>query len=453
LAGLVCKLNKPHRWRKNTYRYESQHPHAYRPLTSPSSSKMRLLSVLLSATLCAATGLPPAGPPHHPSIYLDFDGTIAVTEAWENLATTAYLTLAANSTVPSWSKFTDIYYAEYLAATADFPEPDSVEEELEFQALPALTKVETDSFLRTKASGLFDTVSEALLAKEAAGVELRGGFWDFVAAADRRGIRVSIISRNWSVRWIRMVLRATGGSLAEKIFIYCPEILPDGVIRTNSRDRPVDVFSGEDKRELMKIVKGSSKDVVFIGDSNSDLGPILQSPTTVGVVAGLDSGSAVTIRNEPGLELWRAADGWVKRTSVKRGAYVLEDFREMLVLMEWEGPEILEGVIANFKASVDDEAETSADEAEDDADDSADDADDDVEDDSEDYEDDVDDAEDDVEEKEEEEPGEEDAGEEEEKEEEDEPAPSPTSSLVPTPTSKPKRGKNRDGNKRKRKDW
>jgi hypothetical protein len=37
----------------------------------------------------------------------------------------------------------------------------------------------------------------------------------------------------------------------------------------------------------------------------------------------LNSGSAVTIKNEPGLELWRAADGWVKRTCVSRGAYVL----------------------------------------------------------------------------------------------------------------------------------
>jgi hypothetical protein len=44
--------------------------------------------------------------------------------------------------------------------------------------------------------------------------------------------------------------------------------------------------------------------------SNSDLEPILQSPTTVGVAAGLNSGSAVTIKNEPGLELWRAVDGW-----------------------------------------------------------------------------------------------------------------------------------------------
>jgi 2-hydroxy-3-keto-5-methylthiopentenyl-1-phosphate phosphatase len=393
---------------------------------------MRFFPVFLSATLCAASGLPPAGPPHHPSIYLDFDGTIAVSEAFENLAMTAYLTLPVNSTIPSWSNLSDIYYTEYLTATADNPDPTSVEEELAFQANLALTKVEMDSFYRAKASGLFNTVSEALLAKEAAGVELRGGFWEFVAAADRRGIRVSVISRNWSVRWIRLVLRATGGSLAEKIFIYCPEILPDGVIKKNSRDRPIDVFSGDDKREIMRIVKGSSKDVVFIGDSNSDLGPILLSPTTVGVAAGLDSGSAITIKNEPGLELWRAADGWVKRTSVKRGAYVLEDFRELMVLMEWEGPEYLKGIIANVTESAEDEAAASADEAEDDADDSADDVDEEA-----DVEDFVDDVED-----------------EEEEEEPEDVVPSTTSSSpTPTPTAKSKRGRHRDGNQRKRGDW
>ncbi|KAA8909093.1 HAD-like domain-containing protein, partial [Sphaerosporella brunnea] len=218
-------------------------------------------------------------------IFLDFDGTIATSEAFENLIITAYQSLPADHTVPSWEALNGLYKAEFLSVTSRFPVPVTVEEELDLQGQPDLATLERAAYLRTKASGLFNTASEALLAKEAAGVELRPGFWEFVKEADRRGLRVSIISRNWSVRWIRLVLRATGGEYAEKIFIYCPELLPDGIIRANPRDRPVAVFSGDDKRELMKELKGSSKDVVFIGDSNSDISPVLLSPTTVGVVA------------------------------------------------------------------------------------------------------------------------------------------------------------------------
>lgn len=86
----------------------------------------------------------------------------------------------------------------------------------------------------------------------------------------------------------------------------------------------------------MKRERRGREEIVFIGDDNSDLAPILQYPTVVGVVAGLDAKSARTIRREPGVNLWRAADGFVKRTSVARGAYVLEDFREMITLLEWD---------------------------------------------------------------------------------------------------------------------
>jgi hypothetical protein len=141
--------------------------------------------------------------------------------------------------------------------------------------------------------------------------------------------------------------------------------------------------------------------------------------------------NAVTIKNEPKLELWGATDGWVKRTSVKRDAYVLEDFRKLLVFMEWEGPEYLKGIIANVTESVEDEERASAEESEDDSEDSADDVDDEVDDDvGNDWEDDVED-----------------------EEEPEEVTPSMNSFPAPTHTAKPKRGRHSDGNQRKRGDW
>jgi 2-hydroxy-3-keto-5-methylthiopentenyl-1-phosphate phosphatase len=304
--------------------------------------RMQLLGLLpvLLVGACHARNLPPPGPPAKPAVYIDFDGTIAVSEAFENLAATAYLTVSASSGIPPWSHFDDLYMCDYCAAIAHLPEPATLAEELQLQALANLTKAAKDSFGRVKRSGVFNAVSEQALVDEAKTVEIRPGFWEFVAAAEKRGVRVSVLSRNWSVRWIRTVLRESqgAGTLAERLWVYCPEILPDGVLAASPRDRPFDVFSGDNKREVMKKERRGKEEVVFIGDDNSDLAPILQYPTVVGVVAGLDANSAETIRREPGVSLWRAADGFVKRTSVARGAYVLEDFREMITLLEWEEP-------------------------------------------------------------------------------------------------------------------
>jgi len=309
---------------------------------SPLPSRMKLLS-LLSVFLVGARharSLPPPGPPAKPAVYIDFDGTIAVSEAFENLVATAYLTVPASSGTPPWSHFSDLYMRDYCAASVHLPEPATLAEELHRQALANLTKAAKDSFDRVKRSGVFSAVSEQALIDEAKTVEIRPGFWEFVAAAEKRGVRVSVLSRNWSVRWIRTVLRESrgAGALAERLWVYCPEILPDGVLAASPRDRPVEVFSGDNKREVMEKERRGKEEVVFIGDDNGDLAPILQYPTAVGVVAGLDADSAETIRREKGVSLWRAAAGFVTRTGAARGAYVLEDFREVITLLEWEEP-------------------------------------------------------------------------------------------------------------------
>jgi len=203
---------------------------------------MKRIHLLLLSLLTVVTSY--SLPPRNPEIFLDFDGTIAVTEAFENLPLTAYELLPANSEVPPWTYFQNTYYSDYLNASASLAEPSTIQEELQLQSHTGLYAAEKDSFDRVHASGLFTTVSESALEAAAKG-----------------------------------------------------------------------------------------KQVVFVGDSNSDLGPILLPPTVVGVVAGLDSGSARTIRREN--NLWRADQGWEGYTGVDTGAYVLEDWRELVTLLGW----------------------------------------------------------------------------------------------------------------------
>lgn len=87
--------------------------------------------------------------------------------------------------------------------------------------------------------------------------------------------------------------------LAESIAIYCSEILPDGVVKANKLDFPTRLHTGGDKVELMqRHADGRGKEVgrvLFFGDSTSDLPPLILDPTTVGVVAGQDSGMNGTL--------------------------------------------------------------------------------------------------------------------------------------------------------------
>lgn len=162
---------------------------------------------------------------------------------------------------------------------------------------------------------MFDHIKFSVLQEAAANVTVRDGFWKLVARAQDYNITPRIASLNWSVRWIRLVLRedlkqrraaATReekvwlkGDLAETIAIYCSEILPEGVVKASELDFPTSLYTGWDKVELMRRHTSNKGEevgrVLFFGDSADDLPPLMLEPTTVGVVAGRDSGMNGTL--------------------------------------------------------------------------------------------------------------------------------------------------------------
>lgn len=213
------------------------------------------------------------------------------------------------------SYFGDVYYAEYLDFGTAFGPRNNISAEIAYRSSPALHKVESDSFDRVARVGIFNHIKLPVLRQAAAAVTVRGGFWEFVATAQDYGITPRVASLNWSVRWIRLVLRedlkrrraaATRDEkkwlkedLAESLAIYCSEILPDGVVKANKLDFPTRLHTGGDKVKLMQKYAGDKGKetgrVLFFGDSANDLPPLMLGPTTVGVVAGRDSGINATL--------------------------------------------------------------------------------------------------------------------------------------------------------------
>lgn len=183
-------------------------------------------------------------------------------------------------------------------------------------------------------------------------MQLRAGWWDFVAYALEEGVRPAVVSLNWSPAWIRLVLRVdaarasgAGGArtlrwLAEEVDIYCAGILPPQVVvPPSARDHPVRLHTGADKVALIRrLVDQHARhgETVFIGDSKADLPPLLHAPTTIGVVAA-GNASMANAFDEFGVPV-SAANGAdvLHRTAGTGRLWVLESFHD--IVGKFRGP-------------------------------------------------------------------------------------------------------------------
>src|SRR5690606_11713592 len=99
------------------------------------------------------------------------------------------------------------YGEEYENFTATYPARDTLRKEIIFRSHPTLHKVESDSYERVRDSNIFDNMRYAVLRQSARQVDVRAGWWEFVAAALDAGVQPKVVSLNWSVVWIRLVMR------------------------------------------------------------------------------------------------------------------------------------------------------------------------------------------------------------------------------------------------------
>lgn len=278
-------------------------------------------------------------PISNPEIFLDFDGTIAVTEAFLNLNEAAYASPNVNSSIPKWEDWIVLRNNQYNLAVAPFSEKRNVSEELAFQHSEALRDTEKDHFERVSGSGLFNTIDPELLLDHARNVTLRDGFWEMMKAAKAHNATVNVLSRNWSAKWIRNVLRENDPSdLSEDMPIYALEMLPEDILKPGKEglERPKPLYSGDDKRDVMREVAQKNSSIIFVGDANSDLPPVMLEPTVIGIAAGSELENAYTVGNDSSVELWQAGEGWKGPSDPEKGCYVLDDFREINTLLGWD---------------------------------------------------------------------------------------------------------------------
>ncbi|KAI0971538.1 hypothetical protein F4678DRAFT_87730 [Xylaria arbuscula] len=300
---------------------------------------MRSLSLSLFA-LGVAAGCARPHPSSSIQLFIDFDGTIVTSDAYDDLATAAYATLPSNSSVLSWDEIDEIYEKRADAAAAAAPQATSLASAIAYVDDAGRRDVEEWSFDWVKGMGLFETAKADELVKYAKNQTLRSGWCDFARTAQRHGVYIHVVSLNWSPSWVRLVLREASGcpDVVSRIAAYSPEILPRGVLPFSPLNQNVSLFSGGDKTTLItRLLEGvpaaEKAKVVFVSDGHADLLPLWDAPTNVGVVAGYD-GSAAETFEQYGVGVWEAREGWKGFTGEKSNAvYGFEDWTEVASLL------------------------------------------------------------------------------------------------------------------------
>ncbi|KAI0165557.1 hypothetical protein GGR57DRAFT_497031 [Xylariaceae sp. FL1272] len=279
--------------------------------------------------LFAATAIAKCVPssPSSIEVFIDFDGTIVTSDAYTTLATAAYATLPNNSTVLPWDEIEEQYEQRADAAGAAVPTPTSLASAIAYANDASLRDVEVWSFNWVKGMGLFETAKADELVKFARNQTLRDGWCSFARKAEEEGVNIHVVSLNWSPSWIRLVLEEASGcaDAVSRISIYCPEILPQGVLPISRLNHNASLFSGGDKAKLIKrLLKDvpTLKKVVFVSDGDADLEPIWDGPINVGIVAGYDNSAAQEFE-EYGVSIWKADEGWKGFTGAESNAVCL----------------------------------------------------------------------------------------------------------------------------------
>ncbi|KAF7502312.1 hypothetical protein GJ744_006143 [Endocarpon pusillum] len=223
--------------------------------------------------------------------FFDWDGTMTTTDTLSVVASIGY-TKHRDQKLPPWSYFTDAYLSDYKAHNAMHePKPGSsksIEEFLEWQE--RFVEVERASVERVERAGIFANVSitdidnAAREAVESRSVLLRPGLVSLIEKIQERGGSTTIVSINWSARFIYSCLGSAREprtqAQPQKVNIRANEI------GSGSSAKLTRTFAGEDRgiwtaRDKERIMlaelqaEPQQRSSVYIGDSPSDLSCLL----------------------------------------------------------------------------------------------------------------------------------------------------------------------------------
>ncbi|KZM23206.1 uncharacterized protein EKO05_0008368 [Ascochyta rabiei] len=289
------------------------------------------------------TAKPPLDPNQSIHWVLDWDGTITRRDTLDALVSIAASSKPSSPVLDEWKRVSEAYMTDYTAAIERLAPgsnlPTTVQEEKDL--LRALESVEQASLDRVSSSGIFAGLTRKLLAEgakrviDSREVELRKGFAQFLQRMQSRDRdELDILSVNWSRHFIRSCLEA-GEAYMDPQAVHANEL--DGIERdlvSTGKISPVEdammkIISSGDKLEyLMRLRKqnresrnecpGSSRPIVYVGDSWTDIECLLEADLGICVRDDPIGSSQKKLAERlqdlgiccPRLQDWKCADEW-----------------------------------------------------------------------------------------------------------------------------------------------
>ncbi len=223
--------------------------------------------------------------------FLDWDGTMTTADTLSVVVSIGY-NKNQHQKLPPWTYFTDTYLSDYKAHNAKHQLKErpstSIQEFLSRQE--SLVEVERASVERVERAGIFANVTNADIdnvAKEAIQsrrVLLRPGLVSLIQRIKERGDSATIISVNWSARFIHACLETAREPRTQidpqKFNIRANEIEGGSGVKLTRTFAGEDrgIWTARDKEKMMFAelqAESQQRTSVYIGDSPSDLSCLL----------------------------------------------------------------------------------------------------------------------------------------------------------------------------------
>lgn len=232
-------------------------------------------------------------PKRSPLVIADWDETITTKDTIALLAEAAYN--AKPSYKPPFLHFVDVYMQASCAYKRKYAHPrTTVAEERQYQL--GLHPVEMSSINEIVAKELFKGVHKSHFDAIAKKVELRDNFLQFLEYCHCSQIPVIVLSINWCRYFIEQVFRRYGFESGKLLQVVCNDFEYKNDICTGHFDGKFSVRTGLDKVEYLRKVNHQKK-IIYIGDSSTDLFPLLESD--VGVI--IEGGSVKPLAENLGI--------------------------------------------------------------------------------------------------------------------------------------------------------
>ncbi|KAI5237163.1 hypothetical protein E4T43_08157 [Aureobasidium subglaciale] len=307
-------------------------------------------------------------------LILDWDGTLTCKDSLSLVGSIAYYANSSKS-LPPWSDFVTGYMNDYTEhATQYYPQSTArTTIDQERQWLASLVPVEDKSVRRVESSGIFKGVKaghvDHIATSSVRNADLRlRNHWDslFRTVLSNPSNQISILSVNWSARFIRQSLlsassqitlghRDTLSAYIENIQINSNEIsnldLPEGSDGKLSKDSSTGIRTSADKLANMptscrqflntssperKPEDGDEEVVVYIGDSATDLEALLAADVGICIrddPIGSSQRELADTLTRIGVEIKDIGEGVHKRTRGEHVVYWTQDYGDVVKVL------------------------------------------------------------------------------------------------------------------------